>query len=226
MKVVITLKDNNLKTTNIKGKEYVEVNERVKYFRNRFPNYALTTELVSITDELCIFKASVLNADNRVVSTGTAYEKEGSSYINKTSYIENCETSAVGRALGFFGIGIDTSVASADEVLNAQLNQGAESVPTLKSGEKVSLKSVRESVTKSKQKVNQETALEKEIKKARDDFKYKAGYITEEQFIKLFTVCKTDKEVAKRVVEMLENMKLKKIQELTEDRAKTVISII
>ena len=52
-----------------------------------------------------------------------AYEKEGSTFINKTSYIENCETSAVGRALGFLGIGIDGSVASADEVKTAILNQ-------------------------------------------------------------------------------------------------------
>ena len=50
---------------------------------------------------------------------GDAYEKEDSAFINKTSYIESCETSAVGRALGMCGIGIDTSVASADEVLNA-----------------------------------------------------------------------------------------------------------
>ena len=53
-----------------------------------------------------------------------AYEKEGSTFINKTSYIENCETSAWGRALGNLGIGIDTSIASAEEVQNAVLNQG------------------------------------------------------------------------------------------------------
>ena len=52
-----------------------------------------------------------------------AYEKEGSTFINKTSYIENCETSAWGRALGNLGIGIDTSIASAEEVQNAVLNQ-------------------------------------------------------------------------------------------------------
>ncbi|MCQ2771082.1 MAG: hypothetical protein MJ236_04705, partial [Clostridia bacterium] len=50
-------------------------------------------------------------------------EKESSSFINKTSFIENCETSAVGRALGFAGIGSKTSIASAEEVRNAINNQ-------------------------------------------------------------------------------------------------------
>lgn len=61
-----------------------------------------------------------------VLGTGTAYEKEGSTFINKTSYIENCETSAVGRALGMAGFGIDTSIASAEEVQNAIANQGTD----------------------------------------------------------------------------------------------------
>ena len=51
--------------------------------------------------------------------TGIAYEKEGASFINKTSALENCETSSVGRALGFLNIGIDTSIATAEEVGNA-----------------------------------------------------------------------------------------------------------
>jgi hypothetical protein len=64
-----------------------------------------------------------------VLGTGTAYEKESSSFINKTSYIENCETSAVGRALGMCGFGIDVSVASAEEVQNAINNQGDKADP-------------------------------------------------------------------------------------------------
>jgi hypothetical protein len=64
-----------------------------------------------------------MDATGYAVSTGLAYEDKDSSFINKTSYIENCETSAIGRALGNFGIGIDTSVASADEVKTAIANQ-------------------------------------------------------------------------------------------------------
>ena len=68
-------------------------------------------------------KATVKDENDVTKATGYAYEKESSSFINKTSFIENCETSAWGRALGNLGIGIDASIASADEVQNAQLNQ-------------------------------------------------------------------------------------------------------
>lgn len=112
-----------MKTTDIKGKPYVEVNERIKYFRANFKDWALTSEIVSLENGVCVIKATVLNPEGVVKATGYAYEKEGSTFINKTSYIENCETSAWGRALGNLGIGIDTSIASAEEVLNASLNQ-------------------------------------------------------------------------------------------------------
>ena len=114
-----------MKTVDIKGKAYVEVNERLIYFRANYPDWSLTTEMLSCANGVCIFCAKVLNPEGKVVATGHAYEKEGSTFINKTSYIENCETSAWGRALGNFGIGIDTAVASADEVKNAVAQQEA-----------------------------------------------------------------------------------------------------
>lgn len=110
-------------TVNLKGKEYVMVNDRVLAFRKLYPGWAIITELVKLSDGVCVFKATVLNEDGEPVSSGYAYEKEGSSFINKTSFIENCETSAVGRALGFLGIGIETSIASAEEVANAMKQQ-------------------------------------------------------------------------------------------------------
>lgn len=120
-----------INTTNIKGKEYAEVNQRIKAFRMVYPEGTIKTELLSndILSEnaTCIFKATVLNGE-KILGTGTAYEKENSSFINKTSYIENCETSAVGRALGMAGFGIDTSVASAEEVANAIQQQDADKV--------------------------------------------------------------------------------------------------
>lgn len=116
-----------LKTTDIKGKEYAEVNQRIKAFRMLYPEGTIQTEIVSNIDGVIVMKAIVgyYNEDNtfKILGTGTAYEKENSTFINKTSYVENCETSAVGRALGMCGIGIDTSVASAEEVINAINNQ-------------------------------------------------------------------------------------------------------
>ena len=112
-----------LKTTTIQGKEYVEVNERLKYFRATYPKYSLLSEVIEKTETTILIKANIYNEKERAVATGLAEEKAGSSFINKTSHVENCETSAWGRALGNLGIGLDTSVASADEVQNAIANQ-------------------------------------------------------------------------------------------------------
>tara|TARA_R110002012_G_scaffold237026_3_gene410773 strand:+ start:2722 stop:3252 length:531 start_codon:yes stop_codon:yes gene_type:complete len=114
---------NKLKTINIKGKQYVEVNERLKYFRANFKDYSLTSEITHIDSNMCVVKSEIVSPDGRVVASGHAHEIQSSSYINKTSYVENCETSSWGRCLGNFGIGIDSSVASADEVSMAITKQ-------------------------------------------------------------------------------------------------------
>ena len=117
-----------LKTTDIKGKDYIEVNERLKAFWQLCENGRIETIIQSLENGICVIKAEVYEnkEDAFPRATGIAYEKEGSTFINKTSYIENCETSAVGRALGNAGIGINTSIASAEEVQNAILQQDAE----------------------------------------------------------------------------------------------------
>lgn len=119
----LLIANETIKTTDIKGKDYAEVNERIKVFRMLCPNGAIETELLSNNDGMVIMKATIKDEKGNILGTGTAYERENSSFINKTSYIENCETSAVGRALGMLGIGIDTSVASYEEVANAIQNQ-------------------------------------------------------------------------------------------------------
>lgn len=121
-----------LKTVNIKGKEYVEVNERLKAFRTmpEYKGYALTSDVIELENGVITIKAIIKDANDRIVATGLAQEKESSSFINKTSFVENCETSAWGRALGNLGIGIDTSVASAEEVQNAIENQNSKE-PTI-----------------------------------------------------------------------------------------------
>ena len=115
-----------IKTTNIKGKEYAEVNQRIKAFRMVYPEGFIDTNMISCENGVCIIRAEVgffEDGQTHILGAGTAYEKENSTFINKTSYIENCETSAVGRALGMAGFGIDVSVASAEEVINAINNQ-------------------------------------------------------------------------------------------------------
>lgn len=112
-----------MKSINIKGKDYIEVNERLKYFRTNYPQYSLESEIIELANGIVTIKAIIKDDKQRIIATGLAQEKESSSYINKTSYVENCETSAWGRALGNLGIGIDTSLASAEEIINAINNQ-------------------------------------------------------------------------------------------------------
>lgn len=117
-----------IKSVSIKGKQYAEVPQRINAFRKLYPQGFIKTEVIRLDEDIksgvCVIKATVGYGDT-VLGTGTAYEKADGSFINKTSYIENCETSAVGRALGMAGFGIDTSVASAEELQNAIKNQKA-----------------------------------------------------------------------------------------------------
>ena len=113
-----------MESIKIHGKEYVLVNSRIIEFRTnpQYKGFGLeTTKTVDdwfestskktgeiIQDNRVEFRCVIYNASGDVVSTGTARELKSSSYINNTSHVENCETSAVGRALGNLGIGIDT----------------------------------------------------------------------------------------------------------------------
>lgn len=127
-----------IKTKNIKGKEYAEVNERVIAFRKIYPDGFIITDIVRCEDNfdnggIITFTAKVgfyrEDGSMQILGTGTALEKESASMINKTSYVENCETSAVGRALGMAGFGIGASIASAEEVASAIEQQSKKTAP-------------------------------------------------------------------------------------------------
>lgn len=105
----------------IHGKEYKTVALRVAEFREKHPDWCIKTKILSSADIVQI-RASILDPNGRVVATGLAEEVRGSTNINKTSALENAETSAVGRCLAFFGLG-GTYIASADEVADAQKQQ-------------------------------------------------------------------------------------------------------
>lgn len=113
----------NLEKSNIKGKPYANVVERVKGFWALYENGRIVTEILEHDGKRVTFRAKVYNGD-ALIATGTASEVQGGNGVNSTSYIENCETSAVGRALGFAGIG-DVNIASAEEVALAISQQEA-----------------------------------------------------------------------------------------------------
>lgn len=125
------LVDYKFDATDIKGKGYIEVNQRLKAFRtcDEFKGYSMETEILSVSDESILLKAIIKDENGRIIAEGIAGEDKDSSLINKTSYIENCETSAWGRALACLGIGIETSVASKEEVSEAIKKQDKISQP-------------------------------------------------------------------------------------------------
>ena len=104
--------------------EYVTVNERIMKFYEKYPEGRIVTEIISWQDGIIVMKATVYRDSNNIpAATGHAYEKEGSSFINQTSALENAESSATGRALAMLGFEIKKSIASYEEVANAKLNQ-------------------------------------------------------------------------------------------------------
>ena len=117
----------DIKTVNIHGNAYVTVPERIRIFHSLYRYGKIITELIYGESGHYIMKATVTpdisNPDRYF--TGHAHEDESKSQINKTSAIENCETSATGRALGLLGLGSENSIASAEEVQNAIHQQGA-----------------------------------------------------------------------------------------------------
>lgn len=112
------LKDKAIK---IHNKEYVQVADRILFFNEHYDG-GITTELLSDpAHETIVIKATVSYTDENGdhTYTGHAQEVVGNGNINKTSALENAETSAVGRALAMMGIGVIESVASVDEITKA-----------------------------------------------------------------------------------------------------------
>ena len=117
-----------LATVELKGsKKYVMVPERVKAFRKLYPEGFINTEIISHDGTVVLMQAKAgyykENGEPVVLGTGMAQEVKGRGMVNGTSYIENCETSAVGRALGFLALGVDGGgICSAEELVNAIKN--------------------------------------------------------------------------------------------------------
>ena len=112
-----------IKSINLHGKEYAMVHDRVNAFRSE-PNYndlGIQTMLIHYDNErgFCVIKAEVQDKTGFVVASGIADERRTPKGVNSTSFVENCETSAIGRALACLGIGTEDAYASSFEVENA-----------------------------------------------------------------------------------------------------------
>lgn len=109
----------------LKGKDYAMVAERVTAFRKLYPdNGFILTGIVEHDGTTVMMRAEAgyynAQGDKIVLGDGYAQEVKGKGMVNGTSYIENCNTSAVGRALGFLGLGVNGGgICSAEELANA-----------------------------------------------------------------------------------------------------------
>lgn len=115
----------SLPTIPISGKNYVMVKDRVAAFRELFPEWSIINEIISDDGVTIVTKTTIKDENGRTIATAHAQERYNATKINRTSALENCESSSAGRALGFLGIGIDDSFASANEVEAAQVQQNA-----------------------------------------------------------------------------------------------------
>lgn len=116
--------NSEIKTLPLKGKDYAMVAERITAFRKLYPDGVITTDIISNEAGVVMMKATVgyYREDQSIAVLGTGYarEEQGKGMVNGTSHIENCETSAVGRALGFLGLGLNGGgICSAEELVNA-----------------------------------------------------------------------------------------------------------
>lgn len=108
----------------IHGVEYETVASRLKRFREEYKDkLGIATEIISNTESSVSMKASIvkyptIESTQQVLATGHAEEKRGKG-VNVLSALENCETSAVGRALAMFGYH-GTDIASAEEMKSEQ----------------------------------------------------------------------------------------------------------
>ena len=112
----------NTGKVNIRGKEYLTVAYRIKQFRVDHPDWQIHTDIIEMDEDRVVVRAEICDSASVTIATGHAEEKRSSSQINQTSALENCESSAVGRALAFAGYG-GSEIASADEVQNAIYQQ-------------------------------------------------------------------------------------------------------
>lgn len=160
---------------NIHGKEYKTVAKRVDEFRKEHEtNLAIITSIVDRDEETVVMKAEIIDKDGRTIATGFAEEHRAASQINKTSALENCETSAIGRALANFGLG-GGEYASADEVANA-IQQQAEAQP-----KRLSFDEIRSRLKELKTQ-NEVDAYAKEVAKAFPNPTEKMSYAIKTMF--------------------------------------------
>ena len=112
-----------LKTIKLGSKEYAPVNERIKAFRKVYPTGTIDTFIEEKTEDSITIRATIYDEQRHTLAMGRASERKSEKGINSYKLIENCETSAIGRALGIAGFGVDGSIASAEDMEKVDENK-------------------------------------------------------------------------------------------------------
>ena len=109
--------NNEIAKLKLGAKGYAPTNERIIAYRKVYPTGRIETTVEEIREDYVRTRTVVTDEDDNIIASASASETNtGKNMVNKTSMLENCETSSVGRALGFAGFGADTAIASAEDM--------------------------------------------------------------------------------------------------------------
>ena len=104
---------------------YETVEERLVRWWAAYPTAQIVTTMVHYDGKTVVFRAEGM-VDGRVIATGYAEEVHGSSPVNKTSFVENCETSSIGRMVGNSPLGTKPGARpSRQEMAKVERTNGA-----------------------------------------------------------------------------------------------------
>lgn len=126
MKTVKTQKGTELPLTNLKGKDYLMVAYRLQWLTEDVPNYDISTELLSVTDDQTLAKATITlyDKEGKVIRKAQATKRETKKDFS--DHTEKAETAAIGRALAMLGFGTQHALADLDEgqrIVDSPLSQ-------------------------------------------------------------------------------------------------------
>jgi len=219
------IKRKNKQGNEIKVGEYVTVNQRVKAFHELYPLGSIETQMIRVEDGVAIMKA-VVWPDTSIPDrffTGYAQEKENNGWINKTDCLENCETSAVGRALGFLGIGIDQSIATADDIKQSVDAYNAIKMP--QSTKPVSETPPETATTEPVEPVKNEPPKTEEVpvETEKVEPEPKSSFITNDQIFKIQQIMSKNGFVYSDVVEVIKKLGYSKVKDIYDQDYDTII---
>lgn len=164
--------------------DYIEVKDRIVLFWERYPEGAITTEVLYVDDhcvriKACVYERRVVMSDASQIPIGVGHAEEvriteadikkdsKKQYEpNATSAVENCETSAVGRALAMAGLAVSKSVASRQEMEKVEREQIRRDNQRKQPEEKVTEKVVDKPAEPAKVEANGEHLDQDEARKA------------------------------------------------------------